>query len=84
MSAKGLGGWGQINGNSVDLQCCLKLRFCEKDTKSEITTFDLSCVETVKSTVEILQNFVAFSEYMNFKISWHRAGVVADKGFCQN
>ena len=32
----------------------------------EITTLDLSYVVTVKSTVEILQNFVAFSEYMNF------------------
>ena len=27
---------------------------------------DLSYVVTVKSTVEISQNFVAFSEYMNF------------------
>ena len=32
----------------------------------EITTLDLSCVVTVKSTVVILQNFVAFSKYMNF------------------
>ena len=36
-------------------------KFCE------ISTVDLSYVVTVKSTVEILQNFVAFSEYMNFK-----------------
>ena len=28
--------------------------------------FDLSYLVPVKSTVEILQNFVAFSEYMNF------------------
>ena len=28
---------------------------------------DLSYVVTVKSTLEISQNFVAFSEYMNFK-----------------
>ena len=28
----------------------------------------LSCVVTVKSTVEILQNFVTFSKYMNFTI----------------
>ena len=34
----------------------------------EISTLDLSYVVTVKSTVEILQNFVAFSEYMNFTI----------------
>ena len=32
----------------------------------EISTVDLSYVVTVKSTVEISQNFVAFSEYMNF------------------
>ena len=35
-------------------------KFCD------ITTLDLSYVVTVKSTVEISQNFVAFSEYMNF------------------
>ena len=35
-------------------------KFCE------ITTLDVSCVVTVKSTVEISQNFVAFSKYMNF------------------
>ena len=33
----------------------------------EISTLDLSYVVTVKSTVEISQTFVAFSEYMNFK-----------------
>ena len=32
----------------------------------KITPLDFSCVVTVKSTVEISQNFVAFSEYMNF------------------
>ena len=32
----------------------------------KITNLDLSYVVTVKSTMEILQNFVAFSEYMNF------------------
>ena len=32
----------------------------------EISTVDLSYVYTVKSIVEISQNFVAFSEYMNF------------------
>ena len=45
----------------------LKFIYPEKVTKfCEISTLDLSYVETVKSTVEILQNFVAFSEYMNF------------------
>ena len=33
----------------------------------EISTLDLSYVVTVKSMVEILQNFEAFSKYMNFK-----------------
>ena len=32
----------------------------------EISTVDLSYVITVKFTVEISQNFVAFSEYINF------------------
>ena len=32
----------------------------------ETYTLDLSKVVTVKSTVEISQNFVPFSEYMNF------------------
>ena len=33
----------------------------------EMSTLNLSYVATVKSTLEILQTFVAFSEYMNFK-----------------
>ena len=45
-----------------------RVRYSEKATNFwEISTVDLSYVITVKSTVEILQNFVAFSEYMNFK-----------------
>ena len=40
----------------------------KKATKfGKISTVDLFYVVTVKSMVEILQNFVAFSEYMNFK-----------------
>ena len=47
----------------------IKLLYSEKGTKFfKISTVDLSYVVTVKSTVEILQNFVAFSEYMNFSI----------------
>ena len=38
-------------------------KFCE------ISSVDLSYVVTVKSTVEISQNFVAFSEYMNFTMT---------------
>ena len=49
----------------------LKFVYSEKATKfCEISTVDLSFVVTVKSTVEILQNFVAFSEYMNFNIKF--------------
>ena len=45
----------------------VKLKFCEKDKNLyAITTLDLSYVLSVKSMVEIVQNFMAFSEYMNF------------------
>ena len=47
----------------------LKFIYSEKATKfCEISIVDLPYVVTVKSTVEILQNFEAFSEYMNFTI----------------
>ena len=43
----------------------IKFIYSEKATKfCEISTLDLSYVVPVKSTVQILQNFVAFSEYM--------------------
>ena len=45
----------------------VKFIYSEKATKfCEISTLDLSYVVPVKSTVEISQSFVAFSEYMNF------------------
>ena len=45
----------------------LNFIYSEKVTKFwEISTVDLSYVVPVKSTVEILQNFVTFSEYMKF------------------
>ena len=45
----------------------LKFIYSEKATKfCEIFTLLLSYVVPVKSKVKILQNFVAFSEYMNF------------------
>ena len=45
----------------------IKFMYSEKATYfCEISTLDLSYVVTVKSTVEISQNFVVFSEYMNF------------------
>ena len=47
--------------------CGLKLIYSEKAKKfCEIFTLLLSYVVPVKSKVKILQNFVAFSEYMNF------------------
>ena len=48
----------------------LKLIYSEKATKfCEIFTLLLTTVHTVKSKVKISRNFVAFSEYMNFKTS---------------
>jgi hypothetical protein len=48
---------------------CVKFIYSEKATRfCKISTVDLSHVVPVKSTVEILQNFVAFSEYMNFTV----------------
>ena len=51
----------------------------EKATKfCEISTLLLSFVVPVKSKVEISQNFVAFSEYMNFKL------LICKKSFVRN
>ena len=45
----------------------LKFIYSEKATKfCEISTVDLTVTTQGKSTMEISQNFVAFSEYMNF------------------
>ena len=56
---------------AVTFVSLLKFIYFEKATKfCEISTVDLSYVVTVKSTVEISQNFVAFSEYMNFNNSF--------------
>ena len=44
--------------------------YSEKATNyCEISNIDLSYIVTVKSRVEILQNFVAISEYMNFIVN---------------
>ena len=46
---------------------CLKFMYTEKTTKfCKIFPLLLTTVHTVKSKGKILQNFVAFSEYMNF------------------
>ena len=48
----------------------VKFIYSEKATKfGEIFTLLLSYVVPVKSKVKIVQNFVAFSEYMNFNYS---------------
>ena len=48
----------------------LKFIYSEKATKFfKISTVDLSYVVTVKSTVEFSQNFVVFSECMNFTVN---------------
>jgi hypothetical protein len=45
----------------------VKFIYSEKATKLfEISTLDLTACNEVKFKVEISQNFVAFSEYMNF------------------
>ncbi len=45
----------------------VKVRFSEKATKFwEISTLLLSTIHTDKSKVEISENFVAFSKYINF------------------
>ena len=45
----------------------IKFIYSKKATKfCKISTILLSCAVPVKSKVEISQNFVAFSEYMNF------------------
>ena len=51
----------------TNLLTVIKFIYSEKATKfCEISTLLLSYVVPVKSKVEISQNFVAFSEYMNF------------------
>ena len=59
--------WGVTNR---DVLLLATIRYSEKATKfCEISTLDLSYVVPVKSTVEILQNFVAFSEYMKVTVA---------------
>ena len=55
--------WKELN-----LTLIVKFIYSEKATNfCKISSVDLSLVVAVKSTVEISQNFVAFSENMNFK-----------------
>ena len=57
---------------TINLQKKLKFLYSEKATKfCEIFTLLLSYVVPVKFKVKISQNFVAFSEYMNFNCGSH-------------
>ena len=59
-------------------QLVLKFIYSEKATKfCEIFTLLLSYVVPVKSMEKILQNFVVFSEYMNFNVSLVMFGMLA-------
>ena len=63
--------WPNIYAKPIhnDDEAFLKFIYSEKATKfCKIFTLLLSYVVPVTSKVEISQNFVAFSEYMNFKI----------------
>ena len=55
--------------NFQNIANVIKFIYSEKATKfCEISNLLLSYIVPVKSKVEILQNFVAFSEYMNFSM----------------
>ena len=59
------------NGQILKKSFLLKFIYSEKATKfCKIFTLLLTTVHTVKSKVKILQNFVAFSEYMNFSFNF--------------
>ena len=63
--------WNKSTKDNIDISKAREVKFIysEKATKfCKISTLLLSYVVTVKSKVEILQTFVAFSEYMNFII----------------
>ena len=63
--------------SSTGAQPLLKFIYSEKATKfCEISTLDLTDTTLDKSTVEISQKFVAFSEYMNFIYLQHRYYVI--------
>ena len=58
---------------NIKYKPALKFIYSEKATQfCKISSVDLSYVVPVKSTVEISQNFVAFSEYMNYKDDFMR------------
>ena len=59
----------KVQKGLIQNYCDFKFIYSEKATKfCEISSVDLSQVGPFKSMVEILQNFVALSEYMNFTL----------------
>ena len=62
---------------------CLKFIYSEKGAKfGKISTVDLTVTTQDKSTVEISQKFVAFSEYMNFNTSSFRVQFCYHRALC--
>ena len=68
--------WGEPTLCTLRKHATVKFIYSEKATKfCEIFPLLLTTVHTVKSKGKISQNFVAFSEYMNF--TWeHRLDVI--------
>ena len=72
--SEGLKMWGR--------ERVVKFVYSEKATKfCEISNLLLSTVHADKSKEEILQNFVAFSEYMNFNVGAKNLGTISKGGF---
>ena len=58
----------------------LKLIYSEKATNfGKVSTVDLSYLVMVKSRIEISQNFLAFSEYMNFTYIFPASALVLNE-----
>ena len=59
--------FGRLSGKYFNICLLVKFIYSEKVTKFwKIFTLQLTVCTVVKSKVKISQNFVAFSEYMNF------------------
>ena len=63
---------------NADSSQILKFIYSEKAKKfCEISTVDWTVTTYDQSTVEIMQTFVSFSEYMNFKTTLGRPVIIA-------
>ena len=74
----------ESGAGKVELEVTIvKFIYSEKATNfCEISTVDLSYVVMVKSMVEISQNFVAFSKYMNFTTYVSFSSIYINCPFC--